>query len=168
MKKQISVVLTAMFVLASMAAFSQNMSLKEKSAVEKENIKFYNNIWEVAINQGRASILDSVYADDAVLHTVPEIKGKANCAAFYKNYVTGFSNRQFIVKEIVASGNKLVKYWQFKGKHTGNFMGIPATNKDVDVVGCTIATIETGKVTEERDFMDNLEFLQQLGLMPRQ
>ena len=67
MKKQISVVLTAMFVLASMAAFSQNMSLKEKSAVEKENIKFYNNIWEVAINQGRASILDSVYADDAVL-----------------------------------------------------------------------------------------------------
>jgi predicted ester cyclase len=47
-------------------------------------------------------------------------------------------------------------------------MGIPATNKDVDVVGCTIATIENGKVTEERDFMDNLEFLQQLGLMPRQ
>ena len=45
--------------------------------------------------------------------------------------------------------------------------GIPATNKDVDVIGCTIATIVNGKITEERDFMDMLEFLQQLGIMPR-
>jgi hypothetical protein len=37
----------------------------------------------------------------------------------------------------------------------------------VDVVGCTIATIVNGKITEERDFMDMLEFLQQLGIMPR-
>jgi hypothetical protein len=69
---------------------------------------------------------------------------------------------------VIASGNKLVKYWQFKGKHTGVFFGIPATNKDVDVIGCTIATIVDGKITEEQDFFDNLEFLQQLGLMPRQ
>ena len=69
---------------------------------------------------------------------------------------------------MIASGNKLVKYWQFKGKHTGDFFGIPATNKNVDVIGCTIATIVKGKVTEEQDFFDNLEFLQQLGLMPRQ
>jgi predicted ester cyclase len=61
----------------------------------------------------------------------------------------------------------LTKFWQFKGKHTGNFFGIPATNKDVDVIGCTIATIENGVITEERDFMDNLEFFRQLGLMPR-
>ncbi len=175
MKKQFSIAVTAMFVLATLASCSSNTSetqsstagLEQKAELEKANIKFYNNIWEVAINEGRASILDSVYADSAVLHTVPETKGKVNCAAYYKNYVTGFSNRQFIVKEVVASGNKLVKYWEFKGKHTGVFFGIPATNKDIDVVGCTIATIEGGKVTEERDFFDNLEFMQQLGLMPR-
>lgn len=168
MKKQITIALTAMFVLTSFASFSQQSALTKKAALEKANIKFYNNIWEVAINEGRASILDSVYSDDAVLHTVPETKGKANCAAYYKNYVTGFSNREFIVKEVIASGNKLVKYWQFKGKHTGDFFSIPATNKNVDVIGCTIATIVKGKVTEEQDFFDNLEFLQQLGLMPRQ
>jgi steroid delta-isomerase-like uncharacterized protein len=168
MKKQISIALTAMLVLTSFASFSQQSALTKKAALEKANIKFYNNIWEVAINEGRANILDSVYADNAVLHTLPETKGKVNCAAYYKNYVTGFSNRQFIVKEILASGNKLVKYWQFKGKHTGDFFGIPATNKDVDVIGCTIATIVNGKITEEQDFFDNLEFLQQLGLMPRQ
>ncbi len=167
MKKQISFAITALLVLVATAAFSQNGALAKKAELEKANIKFYNNIWEVAINEGRASILDSVYSDDAVLHTVPETKGKVNCAAYYKNYVTGFSNRQFIIKEVIASGNKLVKYWQFKGKHTGNFFGIPATNKDVNVIGCTIASIVNGKVTEEQDFFDNLEFLQQLGLMAK-
>lgn len=139
----------------------------QKMDVTSTNIKFYSHVWDVAINEGRINILDSAYADNAVLHTVPETKGKANCIAYYANFVTGFSNRQFNIKETFAQGNKLVKYWQFKGKHTGTFFGIPATNKDVDVIGCTIATIINGKITEEQDFFDNLVFLQQLGLMAK-
>ena len=122
----------------------------------------------MVINEGRSNILDSAYVDDAVLHTIPEVKGKANAKAYYENYITGFSNRKFTVKEIFADGDKLVKYWQFKGKHTGPFFGILATGKDVDVSGVTIAKMKDGKIAEEQDFMDNLEFMQQLGLIPRQ
>jgi predicted ester cyclase len=60
-----------------------------------------------------------------------------------------------------------VKYWRFTGTHTGVFFGIPATGKKVDLIGCTITKMVNGKITEENDFFDNLEFLQQLGLMPR-
>jgi len=161
MKKTIIAVLVLVCSLSSVHVFAQ------KADQASKNIKFYSKVWDVVINEGRVNILDTAYAENAVLHTVPETKGKANCIAYYSNYVTGFSNRQFTVKETFAQGNKLVKYWQFKGKHTGTFFGIPATNKDVDVIGCTIATIVNGKITEEQDFFDNLEFLQQLGLMPR-
>jgi predicted ester cyclase len=99
------------------------------------------------------------------LHTVPEIKGIAKSKAYYAFFVTGFSNRKFIVKEIFASGDKLTKYWEFKGTHTGDFMGIPATGKTIDVEGCTIARMVNGKIVEERDFMDNMDFMKQLGLM---
>ena len=161
MKKQFCILFLAVFAVSSSSLFAQKADLASK------NIKFYSHVWEVVLNEGRANILDTAYAETAILHTVPETKGKANCIAYYTNYITGFSNRQFIVKETFAQGNKLVKYWQFKGKHTGTFFGIPATNKDVDVIGCTIATIVNGKITEEQDFFDNLEFLQQLGLMAR-
>lgn len=161
MKKNFIAVLVLVCSLSSVNVFAQ------KADQASKNIKFYSKVWDVVINEGRVNILDTAYAENAVLHTVPETKGKANCIAYYANYVTGFSNRQFTVKETFAQGNKLVKYWQFKGKHTGTFFGIPATNKDVDVIGCTIATIVNGKITEEQDFFDNLEFLQQLGLMPR-
>ena len=190
MKKSFIAVLVLVCSLSSVNVFAQ------KADQASKNIKFYSKVWDVVINEGRVNILDTAYAENAVLHTVPETKGKANCIAYYANYVTGFSNRQFTVKETFAQGNKLVKYWQFKGKHTGTsllpcakvsftqgnklvkywqfkgkhtgtFFGIPATNKDVDVIGCTIATIVNGKITEEQDFFDNLEFLQQLGIMPR-
>ena len=155
-------------LVIALAAFTMLFCCKsvseENDKVEKENIAFYSRVWEVAINEGRTNILDTAYADNVVLHTVPEIKGKVAAKAYYANYVTGFSDRQFIIKETFASGNKLVKYWQFKGKHTGDFFGIPATGKSVDVIGCTIATIIDGKITEEQDFFDNLEFFKQLGL----
>ena len=60
-----------------------------------------------------------------------------------------------------------MKYWQFKGTHTGTFFGIPATGKDVDVIGATLVTMRDGKIAEEQDFMDNLEFMRQLGIIPR-
>jgi steroid delta-isomerase-like uncharacterized protein len=162
MKKLIS-----MAFMLTLVLFSSFSAQAQKMDQASKNIKFYGQVWDVVVNEGRVNVLDTAFADNVILHTTPAVTGKANAIAYYANYVTGFSNRQFIVRESLAQGNKVVKYWNFKGKHTGTFFGIPATNKDVDVVGCTIATIVNGKITEERDFMDMLEFLQQLGIMPR-
>lgn len=157
--------LVVLAISISLFACKSAADISEKTA--QNNIKFYSKVWDIAINDGNVAVLDTAYAPDVVLHTVPEIKGAANAKAFYANYVTGFSDREFIIKETFAQGNKLTKYWEFKGTHTGSFFGIPATGKKIDVIGCTIATIVNGKITEERDFFDNLEFLRQLGLMPR-
>lgn len=162
MKKTSPSILMLMALLFS--AFNVQAQKKDQA---NSNVKFYNHVWDVVLNEGRVNILDTAYAENAMLHTLPATTGKANCIAYYANYITGFSNRQFTVRESIAQGNKVVKYWQFKGKHTGSFFGIPATNKDVDVIGCTIATVVNGKITEEQDFMDNLEFFRQLGLMAR-
>ena len=152
-------------ILMSTLLFACTNQSSQKEKIENDNVKFYGNVWEVAINEGRINILDTAYASDVVLHTVPEIKGKDSAKAYYANYVTGFSNRQFIVKEMFAKGDKLVKYWEFKGTHSGPFFGIPATGKTIDVIGCTIATIVNGKITEEQDFFDNYEFLKQIGII---
>jgi steroid delta-isomerase-like uncharacterized protein len=161
MKKPSLCTLLLVCVLSASSLFAQ------KKDLATGNVKFYNHVWDVVLNEGRVNILDTAYAENAMLHTTPATMGKTNCIAYYANYISGFSNRQFTVRESIAQGNKVVKYWQFKGKHTGSFFGIPATNKDVDVIGCTIATVVNGKITEEQDFMDNLEFFRQLGLMAR-
>ena len=155
-----------LFVGASVFV-SKNANAQKKQS-EADKVKFYGHVWDVVVNEGRINILDTAYAEDVVLlHTKPETKGKAGAIAYYSNFVTGFSDRKFTVVESFAKGEKLVKYWRFTGTHTGVFFGIPATGKKVDVIGCTIAKIVDGKITEENDFFDNLEFLQQLGIIPR-
>jgi predicted ester cyclase len=87
--------------------------------------------------------------------------------AYYTNYLTGFSDVTFTIKDVFGMGNKLVKHLNFKGTHTGLFFGIPATNKKVDIDGVTLVRMDHGKIAEKQDFLDNLEFIQQLGLIPR-
>ena len=152
-------ILSVLLAASLLACTSEN---DKNAAKGKENIAFYSRVWEVAINEGRTNILDSAYTDDAVLHTVPETKGKANAKAYYENYVTGFSERQFIIKEIFADGDKLVKHWQFKGKHTGDFFGIPASGNYLDLSGTTIVTMRDGRIAKEHDFYNMQTILDQL------
>ena len=74
----------------------------------------------------------------------------------------------FTIVDAFGQGDKIVKHWNFKGKHTGVFFGIPATGKVVNVYGVTLVKMNDGKIVQEQDFMDNLEFMQQLEIIPRQ
>jgi steroid delta-isomerase-like uncharacterized protein len=88
--------------------------------------------------------------------------------AYYNNYLTGFSNVTFTIVDAYGQGDKIVKHWNFKGTHTGDFFGIPATGKEVNVDGVTLVNMKDGKIAQEQDFFDNLEFMQQLGLIPQE
>lgn len=69
--------------------------------------------------------------------------------AYYANYVTGFSNVHFTIKDLFGSGNKLGKHWNFKGIHTGVFFGIKPTGKQVNIDGVTLVRMQRGKIAEE-------------------
>ncbi len=133
------------------------------------NIKMYTTVWDDIINKKMLDKFnDSNFTKNVVMHASPtDVVGIDSARAYYANYLTGFPDASFTIKDVFGMGNKLVKHWNFKGTHTGLFFGIPATNKKVDIDGVTLVRMENGKIAEERDFLDNLEFMQQLGLIPR-
>jgi len=141
----------------------------EKTDPVEANIKMYAHVWDEIINKGKLDMFnDSNFTKDVVMHVSPsDVVGIDSARAYYANYLTGFSNITFTIKDVFGQGEKLVKHWNFKGTHTGNFFGIPATGKTVSIDGVTLVRMENGKIAEERDFFDNLEFSQQLGLIPR-
>lgn len=149
---------------------SQNHTTKE-TAVDSvaNNIKMYSNVWDEIINKGKLDLFnDSNFTKDVVMHVSPaDVVGIDSARAYYENFLTGFSDISFTIKDVFGMNNKLVKHWNFKGTHSGVFFGMPATNKKVDIEGVTLVRMENGKIAEERDFIDNLEFMQQLGIIPR-
>ena len=131
------------------------------------NIKMYTHVWDEIINHGRLDMFnDSNFTKDVVMHENPDRVGLDSARAYYANYLTGFSNIKFTIKDVFGQGNKLVKYWHFSGKNTGVFFGMAATGKNVSIDGATIVRMQNGKIAEERDFLDNLDLMTQLGLIP--
>jgi len=154
-----------------MSCSNSNNGTAKATAIDPvaANIKMYTHVWDEIINNRKLDLFnDSNFTKNVVMHASPsDIVGIDSARAYYANYHTGFSDISFTIKDVFGMENKLVKHWNFKGTHTGIFFGIPATNKKVDIDGATLVRMESGKIAEERDFFDNLEFMQQLGLIPR-
>lgn len=132
------------------------------------NLEMYTITWDQIINEGDLELIsENNFDKNITLVSSPEnIVGIEGFKAYYKNYITGFSNIEFTVIDAFGQGDKIVKHWNFKATHSGDFFGIPATGNKVDVSGVTLVKMKEGKIAQEQDFMDNLEFMQQLGLIP--
>jgi steroid delta-isomerase-like uncharacterized protein len=143
------------------------ISCNNQTKQVEENIKMYTNTWDEIINKRNLELFnDSNFTSDITLLMSPEnIVGIDNVKAFYNNYLTGFSDIEFTIVDVFGQGDKIVKHWNFKGTHTGEFFGIPATGKSVNIDGTTLVKMKDGKIAEEQDFMDNMAFMQQLGLV---
>ncbi|HHH50278.1 MAG TPA: ester cyclase, partial [Saprospiraceae bacterium] len=130
------------------------------------NTKHYADIWDKIVNQGKIDLInESNFDQNITLISSPEnVAGIEDFKAYYQNYLTGFSDIEFTVLDIFGQGDNIAKHWRFKGTHTGNFFGMPATGNKVDVEGVTIAKMKNGKIAQEQDFMDNMAFMQQLGI----
>ncbi len=164
-------VIALYFLPAVFLATGCNTAEKKESVKEdpvEANIKAYTHTWDEIMNKGRLDMFnDSNFTKDVVMHVSPaDIVGIDSSRAYYGQFLTGFSKITFTIKDVFGQGDKLVKHWNFKGTHTGNFFGIPATGKTVSLDGVTLVRMSSGKIAEERDFFDNLDLMTQLGLMP--
>lgn len=132
-----------------------------------KNIQMYTTTWDNIINKGQIDqINDQNFDENVIMVASPEnIVGIHDFKAYYQNYLTGFSDITFDIIDVFGQGDKIVKHWRFKGKHTGDFFGIPATGKTVDLEGVTLVQMKNGKIAQEQDFLDNMAFMQQLGLV---
>ena len=146
------------------------IELKAANEQLTSNLKMYEDVWNDIINKREIEKINETNFDKNItLITAPEnIVGIQGFKDYYQNYLTGFSEVTFTIVDAFGQGDKIVKHWNFKGKHTGDFFGIPATGKEVNVNGVTLVKMNNGKIAQEQDFMDNLEFMQQLGIIPRQ
>ncbi len=158
-----------LFMISVLFISACNNEPPTKAEITKANIKMYSNVWDKIINEGQLHLInDTNFTKDLVMHEGKvDVVGLDSARAYYANFITGFTNIHFTVNAIFGDGDKLVKYWTFRGSHSGTFFGIERTGKPVNIEGVTLVRMENGKIAEERDFIDNLELMQQLGQLPR-
>ena len=108
-------------------------------------------------------------ADDFVEHeTTPGLAPtKDGVRQFFTMYMAGFPDLRFEAEDILASGDKVVGRVRCTGTHSGEFMGMPATGRRVDVQAVDIIRFsDDGLAREHWGVFDALAMMQQLGAIP--
>lgn len=150
--------------------FSLTIALLFSSCADQQtnkDIELYTTTWDEIFNNRDLDYYNEDNFDKNItLLMEPEnVVGIEAVKDYYNNYLDGFSDIEFTMKKVFGQKDNLVKHWNFKGTHTGEFFGIPATGKKVDLDGITIIKMKDGKIAQEQDFFDNMAFLSQLGLV---
>ena len=147
---------------------AEHLELERADKQLADNLKMYETVWDDIINKREIDKINETNFDNNItLITAPEnVVGIQGFKAYYQNYLTGFSDVTFTIVDVFGQGDKIVKHWNFKGTHSGEFFGIPASGKKVDIDGVTLVKMKDSKIAQEQDFLDNLSFYQQLGLIP--
>jgi steroid delta-isomerase-like uncharacterized protein len=77
-----------------------------------------------------------------------------------------FPDSHWRVEEQIAEYNRVLTRFVWSGTHEGEFLGIPATNRVIQVWGMVIDRFEDQKVTSTRILLDTWSLMQQLGVVP--
>jgi predicted ester cyclase len=111
------------------------------------------------------------------------VSGKAKPPALVNQYVAdadealkqhiaeaeaAFPNYELVADDLIVEGEKVVLRFTLRGTHRGNFMGIPATGRQVNVPGIIIYRLDKdknneAKIVEHWMQIDSMAMMQQLG-----
>lgn len=161
--KKIVILVLVTFIL-SCNNESKKDTVTDANAQLEKDIEMYENLWDDFLFNRDPSVINSKnFTEDCIVVTANgDIVGIEATKAFYSNYLSGFTEIEWEIKETFGQGNKLIKHYNFKGKHTGDFFGIPASGNYLDLSGTTIVTMRDGKIAKEHDFFNMQTILDQL------
>jgi predicted ester cyclase len=120
------------------------------------------------INKHNPAMVDSLCTADYVEHsTDPTMKpGREGLKKSMTELISGYPDVHVTTNFVVADSNTVVSHYTMTGTNTGPMMGMPPTNKKMNVDGVSIVKFKDGKRAEHWLFMEEMKLMQQMGMMP--
>jgi len=121
------------------------------------------------INAGDIDGFGELLAEDFVEHEeLPGLEpSKEGVKQLFHMYRAAFPDLRMDVQDVLVSGDKAVARVRATGTHQGEFLGMPATGKSVDVQLIDITRFGDDALAREHwGVFDSLAMLQQLGAIP--
>ena len=130
-----------------------------------QNIAIVRRYTEEGCVGGKIEVVDEVVADDCVDHDPRpgQPPGRPGLRQTVQMVVGGLSDRGTVLDQYLDAGDTVVQNWIFRGRHTGELMGVPATGKEVRVRGVEIWRVADGRIAERWGVVDVAGLLAQLA-----
>ena len=114
-----------------------------------------------------ADLVDAFVATDYRNHNAFVDDGREANRQFWSAFFTALPDLTATMEDLVISGDRVVGRFVYRGTHRGEFMGIPASGRPVEMRSIDIWRVADGLFVEHWDELNTLEFFQQLGALPQ-
>ena len=137
------------------------MSIEANTAVVRR-------VYDEVINEERKPVIDEAFAPDVTIHD--PFLGTQHGVESFKQLLAlfdaAFPHHRVEVHQITAQGAYVSVLHTHLAHHTGPFMGLPPTNKELRVRGVELLRLDNGKIVEFWRHDDDVGLLMELGVIP--
>ena len=137
------------------------MSTDENKAVAERLLQ--------AFNDRDFDAAEQLLSPDFVNHNPPPFPGftedRDSMLRAMRGAAAGFPDARATVLNVVAEGDLVVLHDSIRGRHDGEFMGMPPTGNEAEWEFIHIFRVADGKIVERWGLIDALGLLLQLGVM---
>jgi predicted ester cyclase len=125
-------------------------------------------IWEEIFPSGDVDRLADVIAEDGIDHSArpDEPQGLVGVQQTMLWLGSVFSDQRWEIHQVIGEGDTVVVYCTLRGRHTGDLLGIPPTNREVAMDYVQILRFRDGKAVERWGVRDDMALMRQLGALP--
>ena len=110
------------------------------------------------------------YARDAVSLDVTltdALHGRTAIRNAAAMYLRAFPDIRFEIRRVACDGDTVCEEWRATATHDGDLMGLPATGRRAESIGCNVMRVGSdGRIYEETTYWDATGLYRQLGALP--
>lgn len=139
--------------------------MADLGAIEHEQlVTDYLAVW----NHGEYANLPDVVAEDVVIYepSAPggEIRGRDELESFLREMRAAFPDLYGAIDDALATDEFVMLEWTTTATHEGEYEGLPATGREIELSGMDKIAISDGKVQDHWVYYDPRPMREQLGL----
>ena len=160
--------LILVFAIGGYSASSDAGMKQENTQTAEQNKALIGQVLKL-IDERNLDEAFELYALDYIYHGPggDVINGRDGIRNLWNMFLVGFPDLHSTVEDVISEGDKLVLRWRIKGTHTGEFMGVAPSNKQIDLPITEIFRIANGQLAEAWDQWSLCGLMQQISANPR-
>jgi steroid delta-isomerase-like uncharacterized protein len=141
----------------------------ENAAMTTEHNRRVAREWIETFNARNRAAEDELLASDYIAHAPASLQGEPldhkAWGEFLAMFVRGFPDLYLEIEAVAADEQMVAQRVLFTGTHSGDFNGLPPTNRKVRFTGLELNRMLDGRVAEHWFELDQVALLRQLGLL---
>ena len=121
----------------------------------------------IGYNHGVADEPTEIFAPDFVMYMPGQPPmDRAAFEHLLAGFDTGFPGYTYEIDDQIAQGDIVFNRVTWRGVHRGEFAGVPATGRPIELRGINMFKVKDGRVVEQRAELDFFGLLQRIGAIP--